>query len=123
MEKFNHNEALYCKLYVNTDTPNLLELVVNITQGKHTQRTVTTDSMEASVIVNKSADKRSIPLSENECVSFPWYLEIDQSMKATREMFINAVSVLMNELREHDCMVVAACDFEDELPIASRKLH
>ena len=116
MQKDVYADDLYCKLYVNTDSKELIDTVAVILQGKLTQRTIITSVFAASVIKNKLSDKGAQPFSDEECVSFPWYLEIDGFETINRAEFIQAVAALMQGLRERGCRVVASCDFEDELP-------
>ena len=116
MEKIVYADELYCKLYVNTDLKELIGVVATILRGGVTQRTITTPVFAASIIKNKLADKHPFSLSDEECASFPWYLEVIGFDTTHRVEFVQALSELMRGLREKGCRVVASCDFENELP-------
>lgn len=114
-----NNLEPYCKIYVYTEMSKS-ELICHISNwinGKKLYvRSIISNVIEVDVFTNKDFDKKKLH-DEDGFIYYPFYLEIESSEDYTDiSIFINEVSLLLQNLWK-DCKdAVASCDFEYLLP-------
>jgi hypothetical protein len=115
-------EDLYCQVYVLTDLNHLqlsdfvashLEVEV---ERKSISKLVNTKTCRIEVRDNEDFDP--VECHNKNFLFYPIYLEIEPRENIKSSDYILEIGKLLNVLREEKFSVVAACDFEDQLPVA-----
>ena len=105
-----------CKLYVKTSESrlDLLREVEQFFEGSCKGNMVETEALFLFVDNNDAAGEKA-KCSEDEFLYYPFTIDMEPEEGVSQEMFIDIVNSLISHLLSHGCLVVSACDFEDEL--------
>lgn len=108
------HSALYCKLFLRTSRTfeDLFLSLLRTTKGEAHGRRVKTGLMTIDLVLNEDYDDR---LPENE-TRWRYYLDVNPQSGVESNSYKEALKHLLLALRSESVPVVAACDFEDELP-------
>jgi hypothetical protein len=107
----------YTRLFVDTRMSHdeLLSSVASLLGGSVRRWTAAASSVEADVRPNPDADATKLRSNPKDFIAFPFTIEVVTEQAAFEEYLAN-VATLMNGLHTGGASVVAACDWEDELP-------
>lgn len=110
-------DQLYCKVYVDTNRnrQELLQLLGSVERHERAGTSLTFADLEVDVRRNEDFDP-SRGNRKDEFVYYRHYLDIGPRRGVPREDYVSAVGRLLTHLSSNGCRVVAACDFESELP-------
>lgn len=115
---------LYTKLFVRSERahPDLLALVADACDGKVEEGwTVVAGEYEIDVRPNDDATGEAQREHPGDFLYFPYTVEVVTDVNACETAdYIDFVGSLMNRLHSEGMQVVAACDWENELPGGGR---
>ena len=114
---------LYCTIYLNSHytSDHLKHLLVNSFLGKISNRTVTTQYFEISIMRNKFFDSNRL----NDFICYPHRIEIDSPdsdgdgggyENISETEYISSIGKILQFFWSLNMDAVAACDYEDLLP-------
>jgi hypothetical protein len=108
-------KELYTKLYVEiyNTLEELLQMVADVLVGNIDMTTIETNLIEVDVIHNEFASKVTEP---DDFISYAYTVEVVNVVEMPLNVYIDLTSDIMNHLNENNAKVVAACDWEDQLP-------
>lgn len=108
----------YCKVFVNKDIDHreLEVLIGKLISAKNEKRTKTASWGEIDVNINKAAKPPWGKVDDDNFLFWKFFLDIEPLENSTRDEYIKGIIHLMYSLRHNGFQVVAACDFENELP-------
>jgi hypothetical protein len=110
-------EDLSCKIYVlsKSNRFQLAEFAGSQLNGIVRGKFVSTNNLEIEFRDNEDFDpKQSRDLN---FLFYPIYLEVEPKENIKTLDYINDIGKLLVSLRSNECQAIAACDFEDDLPI------
>jgi hypothetical protein len=108
----------YCKIYVDSvmSKQQLCLFIAETTGGTLSLRTIENELLSIDVFDNQDARRDSPP---DSFVDWPIYLEVESvDSEMATESYVTALGDLLLALRKAGARAVAACDFEDQLPVA-----
>ena len=114
-----HDAGLYCKVFLNARNTigDLLGLLARVSSGKVDAHTVTGRYLEMDLRRNEDW-KEGYPRSQPDYfIRFPYYLDVVPTLDTAEGEYIGSVSDLLDSLWSVGIDAVAACDFEDALPM------
>lgn len=108
----------YCKIFVsiNQSKQELVCFITNQLTGTVERGTITVSYAEIDVRTNEDFVEQ---ISENDPDAFlhyRYYLDIEPGPLFNRDLYVQTIIKLLTTLRATGARVVAACDFEEELP-------
>jgi hypothetical protein len=111
-------EDLLCKIYVlaELDRFQLADFIGNQLNFDVDGKFVHTSEFEIEIRENEDFDPRRV--QDEDFLFYPIYLEIEPKDNIGSSGYIHSIGKLLNILREKGFKAVAACDFEDLLPLA-----
>ena len=117
---------LYCRLYVRPtdviDAPKkavdqFSDRVAGWMGVKRIGYSMEGNYFQIAIEPNDSFEKTKAYI-ENDFVYFPFLIEVEPTHDATdAKQYIEMLSLLISAIRLAGCTVVAACGFEDEIPM------
>jgi hypothetical protein len=110
---------LFCKLFVDAecDKNELVSRLAEITNGAAEHSSVVTKWCEFNVVRNSDSDERRTNSEQGGFLYFPFFLEIEPSDGVEHGVYVTGIGSLLTNLWNSGIQAVAACDFEDELPL------
>jgi hypothetical protein len=110
-------DELYTRLFVdaNGTTERLLETVVSLIGGRVKRQTVQAEPVEADVRPNVDANPVKLRNNPRDFIAFPFTIEVVGN-GTELEDYLGIVARLMTGLHSGGSSVVAACDWENQLP-------
>jgi len=115
----NYNN-LYCKIFIDTeiDMDSLINKITEMVTGqKELFRTIVTKFGEIDVNKNEDFNAEKRCMKPDGFLYSRYYLDIEPNKEIEQGNYIANVSNLLRVLWQNSFEAVAACDFEDELPI------
>lgn len=108
-------KEFYTKLFVDIDITleALLQMVADILAGNIDMRTIETNSVEVDVFQNEYALKAT---NSSDFIFYAYTVEVVNVEEMPLNVYIDLTSRVMNHLHKNSARVVAACDWEDQLP-------
>ena len=112
-------ENLYCKIFVDSNMNEIdqIKMIASITAGEISKWTVVTDGCEIDVIKNDDYNKLKSKDASDGFLYYRYYLDIEPFESVEKEKYIFEIGLLIQGLWNNKCKAVAACDFEDQLPM------
>jgi hypothetical protein len=109
---------LFCKIYVLTESNQfqLAEFIGSQLGLDVDGKFINASEFEIEIRENDDFDPRSF--QDKDFLFYPIYLEIEPKDNIGSSGYIHGIGKLLNILREKGFRAVAACDFEDLLPLA-----
>jgi hypothetical protein len=120
MSSVDYSE-LDCKLFVGAadgigTVDDVLDSITGLIDGTAFHRQVETHSLGVIVGDNDDADEDVDPDDPDGFLALPFVVEIYFTPDTDHSKRVASVSNLITDLRSRGATVVAACDYEDELP-------
>ena len=111
-------EELYTKLFVEIECEHadLIRAVASACSGQVEQWTVTSGPCEIDVRPNESRGVGHSSGPADGFLDFPFTVEVVDEALENRTRYLSFVARMMIALHQLGATVVAACEFEDELP-------
>ncbi|EAZ92764.1 hypothetical protein [Crocosphaera chwakensis] len=115
MNKYNN---LYCKVFLDTDInrEQLLPLIAKLINGKVSRREIETSIAKISVRTNDDFDENQREEFPDGFLYYRFFLDIEPLKDTDQKVYIETLSHFLESLWSLNYKVVAACDFEEELP-------
>lgn len=112
-------ENLYCKIFIDTDVSDevVAKKVCSITSGEIDQWTVITDWSEIDIVENDDFDEMKRKEEPDGFLFYRYYIEMEPGANTLRQDYVMNISRLIESLWQEGWKIVAASDFEDELPM------
>lgn len=109
---------LYCKIFIDTDEERekVLNSIKDIDSGVIERWTIVSESMEIDLRKNEDFNKNGIARKEDDFIYSRYYLDIEPKENIDQEEYIFGIAILLENLWSIGYKVIAACDFENELP-------
>ncbi|QDU79636.1 hypothetical protein Pla110_13470 [Polystyrenella longa] len=110
---------LFCKIFVDVDLPKegLVQKIADCTSGKNERWSVRTNWGEIDVVNNEDFDENRAIQEPDGFLFYRFYLEMEPEAAVPEEVYIKSVGTLLSDLWDLDAKAVAACDFEESLPM------
>lgn len=114
----NSYENLFCKVFIDTNEERLglLSSIKDVVLGTTERWTITSNSMELELRKNDDFNESLRFEKQDGFLYSRYYIEIEPIADTKQEQYISSVSMLLENLWALGYKVVAACDFENELP-------
>ncbi|MDF2961946.1 MAG: 1,4-dihydroxy-6-naphthoate synthase [Paenibacillus sp.] len=103
---------LNCKIFIDTDESYeyMYKTIAEIVRGKIENRnTIRNEILDLSLLNNDDFE-----VTKRHC--FPDYLEVEPCVISDPISYVTSISMLLELLWRDGFKVVAACDFEEQLP-------
>lgn len=108
----------FCRVYVDSSLQfrDFVRLVATLATGTEFMNTVRSDILDISIDEN---DSRNQPRQgrRDRWLGFPYTLEIDPIIASDSASYFRAIGTLLTSFWAAGMDAVAACDFEDRLPL------
>ncbi|MDP4268456.1 MAG: 1,4-dihydroxy-6-naphthoate synthase [Bacteroidota bacterium] len=112
-----NNQNYYCKIFVNKDIDHReLEILIEEFKSKNEKGTNIAAWGEIDVILNKAAKPPWGMVDDDNFLYWKFFLDLEPIEGIARDEYVKGIIKLMHDLRNNGFQVIAACDFEDELP-------
>jgi hypothetical protein len=117
-------DEYYCKVFVNKDIQRfqLNGIIKDIVSGRFDGFDIDTWWGNIHLKENEAAKPPWGKVNDEDFIYWRFFMDIEPSDEVEREDYIESVAKLMTELYNNGCQVIAACDFEDDVPKYSEKL-
>ncbi|OVE69107.1 1,4-dihydroxy-6-naphthoate synthase [Clostridium diolis] len=111
-------ENLFCKVFIDTNEEriSLLSSIKDVVLGTTERWTITSNSMELELRKNDDFNESLRFEKQDGFLYSRYYIEIEPIADTKQEQYISSVSMLLENLWALGYKVVAASDFENELP-------
>lgn len=118
------NHDLYCKLFVDVEVDRgaLAEQIMSAVGGQVDLDTVVTPGCEIAVNRNEAFEPEQ-RYDPDGFLYFRYFLDVVALMGQPRDAQIELVSRLLEHFWSQGWRAVAACDFEEELPMSGGYNH
>ncbi|WP_435923429.1 1,4-dihydroxy-6-naphthoate synthase [Paenibacillus sp. DYY-L-2] len=109
---------LFTKIFLDTDREksSVVETVSMIVQGSVTGTPIVTEQSEIFVFNNEDFSEEKRNQDGDDFLYYRYYIDIGPVGDVEEKVYIGEIAKLLIELWDSGFKVVAACDFEDELP-------
>ena len=110
---------LFCKIFVDIDISKdeLVQKITDCTSGRIERWLVRTDWGEIDVVNNEDFDENRRGQEPDGFLFYRFYLEMEPGEGVPSEVYIKSVGTLLGKLWAWNAKAVAACDFEESLPM------
>lgn len=107
------DDSLYCKFFVfsGVEESELRRILVDMLQGVLSGRSIVAEEAIADVRKNPDSDDSQ----DDDFLYWPLIVDV-QLLNRERRTAVGSVREVLNTLWNRGYRVIAACDFEDELP-------
>jgi len=112
---------LYCQIFIDTEMNEneIVKTIKSFINGKimSIETHIKNKILDIQINLNEEYDETRKRDIKSGFLFYPYYLDIFPSENNNEREYISHIKQLISFLEEKNCVVVAACDFEDELDI------
>jgi hypothetical protein len=118
----NADENLYCKIFIDgaIARKDLIALLAASLSGVVSGHTVVMQHLELDVLDNDDFIDRHKRRDPDDFIHFRYFLDVEPAAGAARNDYVARVGEVQRMLAGNGLRTVAACSFEDELPLGGR---
>ena len=115
-------ERHYTRLYVDSamSLSQLLEVAARAVGGTLDADTVIAGDVQIDVRMNDDFDRHAVNIDPTDFIHYVYSIEIEEDSRVALESYLELVRKVMCAIQTGRSNVVAACDWEDELPGAGK---
>lgn len=107
----------FCRLYIDrASAEEVSALLVTLLGGAFVRRDLAAPPFD--VTVEQNPDRAEVPT--DDFITWPVTVEVEVAPDTRPAVVVDTLTRILQALRSRGARVVAACDYEDELPRASR---